>query len=123
MNTRAVATELRLSHWAGIMRQQQDSGLSKAAFCKQAGFHENIFYYWQKKLRERACEELLAHTPPEPVTVDNSTIPTGWAVCEAAPTDTSKTLPIEINGCCVLASADTDAELLARTCKVLMSLC
>ena len=105
------------------MREQQASGLSKNAFCKQSGIHHNTFFYWQKKLREAMCHEMLNNAQTEPVVVDNSTIPTSWAVCEAAPADTAKTLPIEINGCRILASADTDAELLAKTCKVLMSLC
>ena len=123
INTRQIATEFRLSHWAGIMRQQQESGLSKNMFCEQNSIAKNVFYYWQRKIREAMCQELLNNSQPKPVEVDDSEIPTGWAVCEPAPIDTAKTLPIEINGCRILASADTDAELLAKTCKVLMSLC
>jgi len=59
MNTRAIATEYRLAHWAGIMREREESGLSIKAFSEKAGFHENRYYYWQKKLRETACEELM----------------------------------------------------------------
>lgn len=40
------------------MRERSDSGLSIKAFCKNAGFHENVYYYWQRKLREAACEKL-----------------------------------------------------------------
>ena len=58
MNTREIAAEYRLSHWERVMRERQESGLSIRAFCKNAGFHENVYYYWQRKLRETACEEL-----------------------------------------------------------------
>jgi len=58
MNTRYIAGEHRLAHWAGIMRDRAESGLSIRAYCENAGFHENIYYYWQKKLREITCEEL-----------------------------------------------------------------
>ena len=58
MNTNNIAIEYRLSHWAGIMREREESGLSIKQFCKDAGFHENRYFYWQKKLREAACEEL-----------------------------------------------------------------
>jgi transposase len=58
MNTNDIAAEYRLSHWAGIMRKREESGLSIKQFCKDAGFHENRYYYWQKKLREAACGEL-----------------------------------------------------------------
>jgi hypothetical protein len=58
MNTRDIAAEYRLSHWAGIMQERKESGLSVRAFCKNAGFHENNYFYWQRKLREATCEEL-----------------------------------------------------------------
>jgi len=58
MNTREIATEYRLTHWAGIMCERKESGLSVKAFCENAGIHENAYYYWQKKLREAACGEL-----------------------------------------------------------------
>ena len=58
MNTREIAAEYRLSHWAEVIRERKESGLSVRAFCKNAGFHENIYFYWQRKLREEACGEL-----------------------------------------------------------------
>jgi transposase-like protein len=58
MNTREIAADYRLSHWAQIMRERKESGLSIKAFCENGGFHENIYYYWQRKLREATCEEI-----------------------------------------------------------------
>lgn len=58
MNTRKIAAEFRLSYWAQILNERQESRLSVKAFCKNAGFHENIYYYWQRKLREATCEEI-----------------------------------------------------------------
>jgi len=58
MNTNDIAAEYRLAHWAGIMREREESGLSIKQYCKNAGYHENRYFYWQKKLREAACEEL-----------------------------------------------------------------
>jgi transposase-like protein len=58
MDTRKIAVEYRMSHWAQIIQNRIKSGLSIKAFCENAEFHENIYYYWQRKLRETACEEL-----------------------------------------------------------------
>jgi len=58
MNTRQIAAEYRLSHWASIMRDRQESGLSIKAYCERAGFHKNSYFYWQRKLRTAACEQL-----------------------------------------------------------------
>lgn len=63
MKPREVATKFKMSHWAGIIRECKESGLSIRAFCENAGFHENRYYYWQKKLREMACEELALTEP------------------------------------------------------------
>ena len=58
MNTRSIATEYRLTHWAGIMNERRESGLSIKAFCENARIHENTYFYWQKRLREAACGEM-----------------------------------------------------------------
>ena len=58
MNTRDIAAGYRLQRWVGIIRECKESGLSVKAFCANAGFHENSYYYWQKRLREAACESL-----------------------------------------------------------------
>ena len=121
VDTRKIAKELRLSHWAQIIREKNQRGLSAAAYCKEIGISKNTYFYWQKKIREAMCEELLAQQPVEPIVADNAT--QSWTVCEVAPTTDNKTLPIEINGCRILASVDTSPELLAKACKVLMSLC
>ena len=60
MSTRQIAAEYRMTHWAGIMREREESGLSIKQFCKNAGFHENRYFYWQKKLREAACAGIIA---------------------------------------------------------------
>ena len=46
------------------MRERIESGLSVRAYCKSAGFHENTYYYWQKRLRETACAELAGRVQP-----------------------------------------------------------
>ena len=59
MNTREIAVEYRLSHWAQIVQDRCDSGLSIKEYCENAGIHENAYYYWLKKLRGAACEGLM----------------------------------------------------------------
>ena len=58
MDTRKIAADYRLAHWAQVMQDREASGLSVRAYCLHAGFHENNYYYWQRKLREASCEEL-----------------------------------------------------------------
>jgi len=58
VNTREIAQEYRLTHWAGIVRERTESGLNIKAYCRQIGISTNTYHYWQKKLRESACEQL-----------------------------------------------------------------
>jgi len=62
MNTRYIAKEYRLAHWAQIITEQKESGLTVRAYCEEAGLHENSYYYWQKKLRTAAIDELTTAT-------------------------------------------------------------
>jgi len=59
VNTREIAKDYRLAHWAGLMREREESGQSVKIFCKNTGICENSYYYWQRKLREAACSELM----------------------------------------------------------------
>ena len=114
MNTREIAEEYRLAHWAQIMRARQESGLNIKAFCEESGFHENVYYYWQRKLREAACIELAVKAP------ETSLTPTGWARLETSPT--ASAVSVEINGCVVSVTAETDSALLAKVCRTLKTL-
>jgi len=59
MNSTKVITEQRMLYWAQFIRDCKASGISVRAFCANAGVRENIYYYWQKKLRNEACEQFL----------------------------------------------------------------
>ena len=137
VNTREIAEEYRLSYWVQVMEERQASRLSIKAFCQQIGICQNTYFYWQRRVRTAVCEDLPFEvskliTKPQgrdarsdKAPVSNEPHRTEWvALCEAAePKNSGKALPIEIGKFRVLADADTDAELLAKVCKTLMSLC
>jgi len=58
MKTREIAVEYRLSRWSQIVQERSESGLSIKGYCERAGIQEHTYYYWLRKLREAACEEL-----------------------------------------------------------------
>lgn len=58
MHTREMASEYRLADWSRVMRERRESGLSIKAFCQASGIHSNVYYYWQRKLREAACRQV-----------------------------------------------------------------
>ena len=70
MDTGQVARELRLQHWTGVLGERKNSGLSIRSWCQENGVNEKTYYYWQRKLRENACESLVLRQesaiPPSP---------------------------------------------------------
>ena len=120
MNTRDIAEEYRLSHWAGIMRKRAESGLSITAYCKSAGFHANVYYYWQRKLREAAYEQITSTAQESSIVA----VPGGWALCETAKPETlEKPVTIEVGKFRIIATVGIDSEHLLQICRTLLSLC
>ena len=42
--------------WGELLRAQQLSGLSMAAFCREQGIREKSFYYWHRKRVAKIAE-------------------------------------------------------------------
>ena len=119
MDTKEMTTEHRLAHWSHVMRDRKESGMSINAYCEAAGFHENRYFYWQRKLRESACREIETRTTQP----ENALVPRSWTRVEASTIPApSCALPIEIGAYRIQADANTDTELLAKICKVLASI-
>ena len=38
--------ELRLAQWAGIIKEQKESGLTVKDWCNQNGITKDAYYYW-----------------------------------------------------------------------------
>jgi hypothetical protein len=105
------------------MQERNASGMSIKAYCESIGLHQNVYHYWQRKLREAACKELL------PATVNNdgvAKVPNGWALCETNQQTSSRSVnevTIEIGKSRITANTGTDLELLGNICRMLTSLC
>ena len=59
MSTKKMTAELRLSHWAQVMRERVESGLNIKDYCEKRGIHTNTYYYWQSKLRKTVGGQLM----------------------------------------------------------------
>ena len=126
MNTRQIAEEYRLAHWAQKMQERQESGLSVKAYCENAGFHENIYYYWQRKLREAACGEVgenqgntksltsIAFT--EIKLAEQSVLPTSDVVHQSQ-------LRVDVAGVLISADSEYPADKLAALIRELRRPC
>ena len=117
MNTRDIAEEYRLTHWAQVMRERTEKGLSVRAYCEEAGIHENTYFYWQRRLREAAYSGIQEAADVK------SIVPKGWASLSVSEgPKQAQGLTIEVSGCRITVTSDTDPELLVRVCRALITL-
>jgi putative transposase len=118
MNTREIAAEYRLAHWAQVMRDRTDRGLTIHAYCVETEIHENTYFYWQRKLRETACTG-IQEAPAEVKVI----VPKGWATVGVSegPAQTNG-LTVEVGGCRIMVGADMNPELLIKVCRALKTL-
>jgi len=50
--------EIRLAGWTQALKERITSGESINAFCQNKGISRHAYFYWQRKVREAACEQL-----------------------------------------------------------------
>jgi len=119
MNTRNIAADYRLAHWAEVMRERADRKLSIRAYCEEAGIHENTYFYWQRRLREAAC----SGNQTAGIAEGKSLVPKGWIALGAKEEPhQAQGLTIEVSGCRIRVQADTDPVLLAKVCRALKAI-
>jgi len=122
MNTREVAMEYRMTSWSEALQERVRNKESIKGFCARKGVSKNTYYYWQRKLREKVCKELLPAEQAKKAEIAET--PKGWAVCELEKAEVEgSTVTIEIGKCRVKAEAGTDEGVLEKVCRVLVSLC
>ena len=121
MNTRTIATAYRLSEWAQKLQERRATGESIDAFCARTGASRHSYFYWQRKVREAACRELLPELDGNKI---QEMVPSGWAVCTAkdAPQEAQGVI-VEIGKFRVLAEAGTNSKTLEAVFRVLVDLC
>jgi transposase-like protein len=58
MKSRQLTAEYRLAQWAHLVQERAANGMNVEDFCQSKGISRHAYYYWQRKLRDIACEEL-----------------------------------------------------------------
>lgn len=53
-----ITHEMRLAQWTSIIRECNNSGMSKKSWMATNNVDEKQFYYWQRRIRHEALQEL-----------------------------------------------------------------
>ena len=65
--------EVRLANWTNIVKQCQarPAGQTISQWCNEAGIGEKKYYYWQRKVRRQAVEQMGSMLPSVPSATDD----------------------------------------------------
>jgi len=98
-----------LTYWKTTITDYRASGLSAAAFCRQAGIKTSTFRYWVKKLDAERRDTEISKKMPEwisiPVTLESSNV------------------SVHIGQATINVSAGCDEALLKLVLKTVMAVC
>ena len=75
MDKITITHQVRAEHWAKIMNECINSGMSKTARCRANGISEKQFFYWQRILRREAFENSRNASLPAAVGPDQELVP------------------------------------------------
>ena len=107
----AEQTQEAWARWRALIAEQQESGQSVAAFCRERGLRDGPFYEWKKRLRPPEAEPFVA---VEIATTETSAVPFSLTPVPSAP------LEIRLRpGRSLLVGSDFDAPHLLRLLRVL----
>jgi len=56
-----VKKEIKLAHWAEIVKSRNESGLTVTDWCKENGINLKTYYYRLKRMRQAVCNEIEQH--------------------------------------------------------------
>ena len=70
-----ITHQVRAEHWAKIMNECINSGMSKTAWCRANGISEKQFFYWQRIPRREAFENFPNSSLPATVGPDQELAP------------------------------------------------
>ena len=54
-----TAHDYKLKKWSEIIAAKQNSGMKVSEFCESTGVSRNSYYYWQRKVRDKALKRLV----------------------------------------------------------------
>jgi transposase-like protein len=128
LNTKEMARQVRQTHWTQIMRERKESGLSIRGWCREKGINEKTFYYWQRQLREAACERFAEAKTPDgmslaPARFAEVTLATPALSPAPASAESSRGLRVEIGDIRIDVGSEYPADKLALLLRELLRPC
>lgn len=72
MKINEIRNQVRIREWMELIRERTASGMTIKAWCELKGISKHQYYYWLRKVRKEACNEIEIHKESLPATQEDS---------------------------------------------------
>lgn len=118
MDSTTLTRQMKLQQWTEIIQARIESGLTVAKWCEQNSINPAKYYYWLKRIRQTACDNLPAVKTQTsnivPVTIVEEAITTN-----VFDTNTSYEMRVSVNGIVLEFSNNASSQLIENSLKVI----
>lgn len=122
------ALQIRRSQWEQIVLECNKASTSKKEWCRQNGIEIKSFYYWQRKLRKAAAEEMectvnaaAPQAPARPSSFVELSLPSP-SQADVGPVPSQNLFPelmLQVNGCQIYVTGSIQERTLNTVMKVI----
>jgi len=60
MDSTILTQQVKLQQWSEIFQMRKASGLTITKYCRENSIQPSKYYYWLKRVRQAACDQLPA---------------------------------------------------------------
>ena len=120
--------QIRTAEWVTRVRDRYESGMTIKEYCERTGLSSNAFYYWQRKLRDKAfsrgvqLEETPAVAPVTSASFTEVHVMDPWSPgLQAAPS--SGEVRMEFGGVVITANATYPVSHLSELLRGIAQRC
>jgi len=123
MTVKETAHAYKLQQWTGLICDCKASGKTVTAWCAEQNINTKTYYYWQRRVREAACEQLAVQEAPSLPMVPIGDVPEFAEYRQPNLKEAGSAITLHISGAIVEIHNDADADVIASTLNALKNIC
>ena len=123
MTAKEAAGTYRVLRWTELICECKASGKTITAWCAEHSINVKTYYYWQKRVRAAACEQLTLKEAAGLPAVPASEVPSFTEYRVPSRNISSAAVTLHLSGATMEIHNGADASVIESTLKALKNIC